>query len=232
MKNNFAALVLAALACPAFAQQGVDVAPMRPSELPAPAAATSAALQASMPVVIGAPPALSVQGAPTPSASDKAAAAAAPLRYFDGSKRLTIGEMSDMQRKRLAEEFLAKHGYTTTEPAKPPPQVRVKAPPPPPPPHTVTVRAVYGPTAKQQVDLSLDGRLVSLSLGSRTTLGAATIIARPGTGDSVLIEVPPRNVAGCKAAKPSTGKGKPKTCKQTKAITAPLKVGEVLEIAR
>lgn len=229
MKNKFQLLAGCCLIfmCAGASAQGANV-PSRPINMnPAATSAVPAAAPVVAPtpqVAIPSPPAgLSVQGAPVtaPKAPEK------PLQYFDSSKRLTIGDMAELQRKKLAEDFLAKHGYTTVEPAKPPPQIKPKAPPPP--PHSVRVKAIYGNAALPSVDLSLNGRVVPIRVGGQTQLGNSTIFvkkAAPGQ-EGVLLEVPGKMPKGC------TEKTKKlKRCTPKKSIVTNLKVGDVLEIPR
>lgn len=228
MKNKFQLLAgcwLVAISSAALAQgANVPAKPVFMNPAPVEAAPVSPPVQQQAVTVPAAPAGLSVQGAPvtTPQAPEK------PLQYFDGSKRLTIGEMAEMQRKKLAEDFLAKHGYTTVEPAKPPPQIKPKAPPPP-PPHAVRVKAIYGNAASPSVDLSLDGRVVPVRMGGQTQLGSATILVKKGISgqEGVMLEVPGRMPAGC-----TEKTKKQKRCAPKKSIIANLKVGEVLEIPR
>lgn len=189
MKNKHiaAAFVLAGLIPVAFAQATQPVK-----------AATVPTLQAQgMPMVVGAP------------VKDAAKEEAAPLKYHDGSKPLTIGEMSEMERKRLTEEFLVKHGYTSKEAPKPA-VAATKAKAPPPPPHTLRIMAIYGPKKAPTTEAMFDGRFISMKMGRRITNGELQLNIHPvEKGSGVLIKVPERAREGCKGKKTTKGKCKP-----------------------
>lgn len=206
MKNKHIAVAfaLAGMIPVVFAQTAQQVKTTQPLAQPA----------HGMPMVVGAPPA-----SETPKEETR-------LKYRDGSKPLTIGEMSEMERKRLTEEFLIKHGYTSKEPPKPAAQVKAKAPPPP--PHSLRVMAVYGPKQSPVMEGTLNGAFVQMKMGETVTNGLLRLTAMPSArGGGITLKVPERAREGCKGK--MTAKGK---CKPHPEMVIIVRGGESLEFSR
>lgn len=97
--------------------------------------------------------ALSVRGAPVaavPVDQEK------KLQHWDTSKPLTVGDMSELHRAKLTEEFLVQHGFTSAPPPKPV-LTQEKAKPQPKPPHTLKVHAIYGAKTNLTADVAFNG---------------------------------------------------------------------------
>lgn len=204
MKNKFSALVFAIGFVPALAMAEAPAKPLAPAPQPQ-----------AMQIVTGPP-----VKAPEVAKDDEA-----KLKYWDGTKPLTIGEMSEMQRKKLTEEFLAKHGYTTKEPQKPAVQAKTKLPPPP--PHSLKVQAVYGPQSSPTVDFMLNGKFVTLKTGTKIRSGTLMFgVKRAERGKGVVLDIPPRIPEACKR---ETKKGK---CKQLPAVSTSIRGGDTMEFPR
>lgn len=104
---------------------------------------------------------LSVRGAPAtigPAAEEK------KLQYWDSSKPLTVGDMSELHRAKLTEEFLSQHGFTSAPPPKPV-LTQEKAKPQPKPPHVLKVYAVYGAKNNLTADVKFNGDLYTVKEG-------------------------------------------------------------------
>lgn len=169
---------------------------------------------------------LSVTGAPVKIPDSKEVKQ--ELKYFDGSKRLTIGEMSEMQRQKISNDFLAKLGFTTVEPIKPPPPVKLKAPPPP--PNVLIVKAIYGKINNEKTDLLFNEKLVTLGIGEQITINNTIIRTnkvKNGNGFAIHIPgTPPPK--GCKTKNSKSSK----KCTLSKDIDVILESGGSIEFAR
>lgn len=206
MKNNLAAMAFAACIYPALAM--AQQSPIR--------SATTMVQPQAMQIVTGAPTKM-----PEAQKDD-----GPKLKYWDGSKPLTIGDMSEMQRKTLTDEFLLKHGYTTKEPSKPVVQPKAKLPPPT--PHSMKVQAVYGPQSSPTVDLILDGKFVTAKSGSEVKSGTLVFgIKRAKRGHGVLLDIPARLKEACKGKASKRGK-----CKSMPAASVTVLGGDSMEFPR
>ena len=105
---------------------------------------------------------LSVRGAPVTAAP---AAEEKKLQHWDTSKPLTVGDMSEMHRAKLTEEFLVQHGFTSAPPPKPV-LTQEKAKPLPKPPHTLKVHAIYGAKTNLAADVAFNGSPYTVKDGS------------------------------------------------------------------
>ncbi|ABM59418.1 hypothetical protein [Verminephrobacter eiseniae] len=165
-----------------------------------------------------------VSGAPVP---DKGKDESPKLKHWDGSSPLTIGQMSEMQRKKLAEDFLARHGFTMQEPA-----IVAAAPAkeqaPPAPAHLLSFVAIYGPRALPSVDLTLNGTFMTSKVGARVQTGNLAILIKPAEMDgTVHVEIPERLPHGCTAKT-----AKRKACRPIEPVSTVMRVGEALELPR
>ena len=145
------------------------------------------------------------------------------LQHWDESKPLSVAEMSEMHRKKLVEEFLAQHGYTTVEPPKEV-SAPVKAKAPPPPPHVLHVRAIYGPKGSPFADVVFDGIPMSVKTGATLHGQGVAVVVKTINPVGLEVEVPERIKPGCKPAKK-------KFC-TTEAVTSKVAVGENVEWKR
>ena len=104
---------------------------------------------------------LSVRGAPSvaaPATEEK------KLQHWDPSKPLTVGDMSELHRAKLTEEFLVQHGFTSAPPPKPV-LTQEKAKPLPKPPHILKVHAIYGAKTNLAADVEFNGSLHTVKDG-------------------------------------------------------------------
>lgn len=103
---------------------------------------------------------LSVRGAPVAVAP----AEEKKLQYWDASKPLTVGDMSEMHRAKLTEEFLGQHGFTSVQPPKPV-LTQEKAKPLIKPPHALKVHAIYGAKTSLAADVGFNGATYTVKDG-------------------------------------------------------------------
>ena len=190
-----------------------------------PVAAFSQALpenkSATVPTPIQVQSAQFVSGAPVVQKDE-----APPLKYWDGSKPLTIGEMSEMQKKKMTEEFLSKHGYTTKEPVKPVQEVKEKAPPPV--PHRIKAMAIYGNKKDPIIEMIVNGEFVRAKYGNVPNYTQIPIVLEPSAkANGFLMKIGERARDGCKGKK--TAKGK---CKPHPPLESIVMVGDSIETPR
>ena len=146
------------------------------------------------------------------------------LQHWDESKPLSVSDMSEMHRKKLVEEFLMQHGYTTVEPPKAVASAPVKAKQPPPPPHVLHVRAIYGPKSSPSADVVFDGAPMGIKTGATLHSQGFSVVVKAIGNAGLEVQVPERKTPGCKPTKK-------KSC-MTDAVTAKVAVGENVEWKR
>lgn len=161
-----------------------------------------------------------VQGAPVAPKEEK------KLQYWDASKPLTVGDMSEIHRGKMAEDFLSQHGFTTQE--KPKPVLSsgaVKPKPPPKPPHSLQVRAIYGLKHNPSADVLIDGFQATVNDGSILKSDGLSInIKKDGEGKLLAYAEKLPN----KKCHPT----KKKSCSPVKLTTSNLIAGESVEWKR
>lgn len=86
------------------------------------------------------------------------------LQYWDTTKPLTVGDMSELRRAKITEEFLVQHGFTSALPPKPV-MSQEKANPLPKNPHTLKVNAIYGAKSNLSADVTFNGIQSSVKNG-------------------------------------------------------------------
>lgn len=161
-----------------------------------------------------------VQGAPVAPKEEK------KLQYWDASKPLTVGDMSEIHRSKMAEDFLSQHGFTTQEKPKPVLSTSATKPKPlPKPPHSLQVRAIYGLKHNPSADVVIDGLQTTVRDGSSLKSDELSVnIKKDGEGKLMAYaeKLPTKK---CHSAKK-------KSCNPVKLTASHLIAGESVEWKR
>ncbi|SER34421.1 hypothetical protein [Giesbergeria anulus] len=160
-----------------------------------------------------------VQGAPVSLKEEK------KLQYWDASKPLTVGDMSEIHRKKMAEDFLAQNGFTTQEQPKAVLSNAAKPKPLPPPPHNLQVRAVYGVKRAPSADVVFDGVVATVNDGSILKSDRLVVSIKKNVEGNLVAYAEKLPVKKCKSSKK-------KTCKPAVLPNFHLLAGESVEWTR
>jgi hypothetical protein len=135
-----------------------------------------------------------------------------PRKYRNPTSPLTIGEMSDMQAKKVKADFLSKYGYTTIEPPTPAPVAK------PTPKATIRAVAVVGSPKGFFAEIFYDGSFRRVSEGTKLS-ARLTVRKIDSTGVQIELRTP-----GVKSRK------KPKEVVEDVLTTKKVTLGQNVEV--